>query len=260
MAGQREPDRALIAEVESHAYHAWPGLAVTALDGWQMRRAANVTRRANSVWAQHCDRTMDDPARFSTVEQHYAAHSLPARYQLCPVSQPGDLDAQLARRGYRMTARTAVQVADLATAQAACPPIASGLAHALDESPTPDWRAIYTVVEDSPAEEIDVRLAIMDLVQAPSVYATVTLDGQPAAVGSAVVSGEWLGLFNIGVSPSLRRRGAAQAVMAALFDWGAAQGASRTYLQVMANNGAALALYARYGYKTLYHYHYREQV
>lgn len=251
-------DLDLIAEVEAHAYLAWPGLAVTPIDGWQMRRAANVTRRANSVWAQSCDHTMDHPARIRAVEQHYAAHNLPARYQLCPVSQPHDLDDQLERRGYHMTARTAVQIADLTAAQAACPPLAGGLTYSLAEIPTADWRALYTVVEDSPDHEIDLRLSIMAQVQAPSVYAVAMIDSVPVAVGSAVASGDWLGLFNIGVSPDWRRRGAAQAILAGLFGWGEAQGTTRTYLQVMASNTAALALYARYGYKTLYHYHYRE--
>lgn len=251
---------ALIAEVEAHAYRAWPGLHVETLDGWRLRSAANVTRRANSVWAQQCERGLADPARLTAVERFYAARNLPARYQLCPVSQPGDLDAQLAQRGYRLTAQTAVQIADLDAVWAAAPPLAPGLTTTVEPMPTPVWRELYTLVEDAPPEQIDVRLAIMAQVQAPSAYATVRLDGKPAAIGSAVADGDWLGLFNIGVSPALRRRGAAQAVLAALYKWGAAQGVRRVYLQVMTNNTAALALYARYGFTTLYQYHYREQV
>ena len=46
--------------------------------------------------------------------------------------------------------------------------------------------------------------------------------------------------------------------MNALLEWGRSQGAARAYLQVEAENAAAVALYARLGFQTFYSYHYRE--
>jgi hypothetical protein len=51
----------------------------------------------------------------------------------------------------------------------------------------------------------------------------------------------------------------AAAVMAALADWGAAAGAVRGYLQVSADNPAALALYAKLGCWLHHEYHYRSE-
>ncbi|HXF61044.1 MAG TPA: GNAT family N-acetyltransferase [Caldilineaceae bacterium] len=108
-------------------------------------------------------------------------------------------------------------------------------------------------------EQAHVRRAIMEQIAAPAAYALVEVNNGSAAVGSAVVEAGWVGLFNIGVAPQARRQGAAQAAMRALLAWAAAEGATRAYLQVMLNNGPALALYTRLGFVTQYHYHYREQ-
>jgi ribosomal protein S18 acetylase RimI-like enzyme len=43
-----------------------------------------------------------------------------------------------------------------------------------------------------------------------------------------------------------------------LAQWGQIYQARQLYLQVMADNAPALALYERLGFETLYHYHYRE--
>jgi ribosomal protein S18 acetylase RimI-like enzyme len=61
------------------------------------------------------------------------------------------------------------------------------------------------------------------------------------------------------VDPGHRRAGLASAVMAALWQWGAAAGAVRGYLQVSADNAPAVALYSRLGYWLHHEYHYRTE-
>ena len=55
-----------------------------------------------------------------------------------------------------------------------------------------------------------------------------------------------------------RRQGAATTILHALAGWSKEQGASQLYLQVMDENKPARRLYARAGFDTVYHYHYRE--
>jgi N-acetylglutamate synthase len=50
------------------------------------------------------------------------------------------------------------------------------------------------------------------------------------------------------VDPAHRRRGLGAAVTAALSAWGRDQGATRSYLTVLAENAPALALYEKLGY------------
>jgi GNAT superfamily N-acetyltransferase len=59
------------------------------------------------------------------------------------------------------------------------------------------------------------------------------------------------------VDPDHRRQGLARAIMAAISGWGAQLGATRTYLQVGADNAPAIALYESLGYWRHHDYHYR---
>ena len=98
---------------------------------------------------------------------------------------------------------------------------------------------------------------ILERIGPPAAYALAALDGRPAAVGRAVAERGWAGVFGMATLPAARRRGAAAAVLAALAGWAADQGAAGVYLQVEPDNPAALALYGRVGFGTLYRYHYR---
>ena len=76
-------------------------------------------------------------------------------------------------------------------------------------------------------------------------------------MGSVVVEDGWAGIHNMATSTEHRRRGAARAVLKALLEWGAARGATRSYLAVVETNQAARALYEGSGYTTAYRYWYR---
>ena len=76
------------------------------------------------------------------------------------------------------------------------------------------------------------------------------------AGGYAGCDGDWIGLGGLWVEPSARRSGLGLAVVGALLDWGAAQGATTAYLQVLADNDPALALYERLGFREHHRYRY----
>jgi N-acetylglutamate synthase len=76
------------------------------------------------------------------------------------------------------------------------------------------------------------------------------------AGGYAACDGEWVGLGEIWVDPAARRNGLALAVVSALLDWGASQGATTAYLQVLTDNEPALRLYERLGFREHHRYRY----
>lgn len=76
------------------------------------------------------------------------------------------------------------------------------------------------------------------------------------ASGYAGCDGDWVGFGGLRVDPAARGGGLGLAVVAALLDWGAAQGATTAYLQVLADNAPALALYGRLGFREHHTYRY----
>ena len=76
------------------------------------------------------------------------------------------------------------------------------------------------------------------------------------ASGYAGTDGDWLGFGGLWVEPSARRSGLAFAIIGAFLDWGAAQGATTAYLQVLGDNTAALRLYGRLGFREHHRYRY----
>lgn len=76
------------------------------------------------------------------------------------------------------------------------------------------------------------------------------------AGGYAGCDGDWIGFGGLWVEPSARRAGLGLAVVGALLDWGAAQGATTAYLQVLADNAPAIGLYERLGFREHHRYRY----
>ena len=97
----------------------------------------------------------------------------------------------------------------------------------------------------------------MGRIRAPAAYWMAVVDGQPAGVALTVFGDGWVGLFNMAVTRALRRQGIGLALLQAAAGWAATRRAAGIYLQVMADNQPAVALYARAGFATAYHYHYR---
>lgn len=89
---------------------------------------------------------------------------------------------------------------------------------------------------------------------APSEALPVTADGpylvvaSPDARGAAGLDGDWLGLHGLFVAEHARRRGLARAVIAALLEAGAEQGARTVWLHVETSNAPAIALYESLGF------------
>ena len=198
--------------------------------------------------------------KLAWVEAFYHRWGGPARYQICPAAQPADLDDILAERGYTLDARTAVQTASLATVMACAETGFDPANVTVSERLSEDWFAAYCEAEAVVPEAAEGRRGILGRIGPPVGYALLWVDGAAVGMGLAVVERGWVGIFSMATHPAFRRRGYARAVIHALAAWGQTRGADQMYLQVMESNGVAQALYARLGFETLYHYHYRELV
>ncbi len=256
-----ETRMALIQTVERLAANAWPAAHVTELDGWRLRFTDGVTRRANSVNVNHSAEEEGLADKVAAVETFYRARGLPTRYQISPAAQPAALDDKLAAHGYQAVARTAVQVTQLGEILRQTVPLRTHPSFEVEVSEEfdADWFALYAAIEHQADPHLAVHQAILQRIAQPTAYATLRIDGAPAAVGLGVLEEHWLGIFCLATLANFRRRGAGAAILRTLAIWAQLYDAQAAYLQVMDGNSAAQSLYTRTGFTTLYHYHYREK-
>jgi ribosomal protein S18 acetylase RimI-like enzyme len=234
-----------VAELQRVMASGWRALEVEPLGDWLLRAAGGFTRRANSALV------VGDPGRpldaaVAAVQEWYDARGLPARVQV-PAAEGAGLAPVLAARGWTVATTTHVLTAEAAHVLRAVPDRAP-LSVRIDAQPDDAWLDSYrSDAHPLPPVARDV------LTNHPVVgFASVREGGRCLAVARVAVDGVWAGLFGVEVDPAYRRRGLGQAVTAAALRWAVDAGARRTYLQVVAANEPAVALWQRLGYE---HHH-----
>lgn len=255
---------ASVRRLEEAGLNAWPALRVALLDGWVLRFADGFTKRANSanpiygdsagLDAQGLDaksldaKGLDD--RVSRVEGLYGAAGQRAIFRLTPLA-PAGLDPLLEGRGYRRIDETVVETAALAGMDLGSDPgFVAGASAA-------GWVPPASALQQEPEATRPTLQAMMERIVPRACFGLLLRDGAPAACGLAVAEGDLVGLFEIAVDPGRRRAGLGLAMTRSLLAWGKAQGASLAYLQVVAGNAPARALYAGLGFRESHRYWYR---
>lgn len=196
------------------------------------------------------------------MEAVYAGWDRPARYQICPAALPEGLDSALQERGYIVDAPTSVQIAGTRMVLTAAQQRASRwqpFRLKVHDKLSLAWVSAYCLVQGAPPDEAPLRMAALARIVQPAVYVQLDVDGEPAAVGRAVLENGWCGVFGMATRPGFRRRGLATAALDALASQALEMNAGHMYLQVMLDNEAALNCYSGLGFRTLYGYHYRQQ-
>jgi GNAT superfamily N-acetyltransferase len=212
-----------IRNLEHAAALGWPGVEQQWLDGWLLRFGHGSTRRANSAvpllpWPG---------VNTGAIADWYAARGVPPllaapdRLFRVPPGVPTDGENVVMAR--RLTEGTVTAAARL--------------------TPQPDdeWLSLH------PREvPVDVLTAVVD---GEVVFASLA----GAAVGRAAVTvapdgTRWAGLSSVHVAQGARRGGLARSLCEALLGWATARGATRAYVQVLAENTAATRLYESMGF------------
>jgi ribosomal protein S18 acetylase RimI-like enzyme len=243
-----------IDDLEHAAAPGWRAVEEDRLGDWLLRAADGFSGRANSALAAG-DPARPLPAAIDAVRGWYAERGLPAMIAVpFPTGRPAAsaLDRELARLGWSVRADAAV-VMTAAPVRVADHPVGSAAQVNLDDQPDPAWLSRYHYRgQDLPP--IAVRL----LTSAPwQAFASVRADGDIIAIGRIAGDDNWAGLTAVEVDPASRRQRLGTAVTAALARYAASRGVSGLYLQVVAENSGARALYRTMGFADHHGYHYR---
>jgi N-acetylglutamate synthase len=211
-----------IRNLEHAAAQAWPGVEQHRLGGWLLRFGRGSTRRANSA----VPLDISASSNVSAVIDWYAARAVapliaaPDRLLHVPPGVPTD-------------AETLIMTSDLTAMSPSTVAIA--------DRPDDEWLRLYE--RDVP---VDVLTAVLD---GEAAFAM----SEGAAVGRGAVTESpdgtrWVGLSAVHVLETARRRGLARQLCWGLLAWGAQRGATRAYVQVLADNAAATRLYESMGF------------
>lgn len=237
-----------VATLERVAARGWPAEHTRWLGHWLLRANDGFTGRANSVLVLgEPDRPVDDA--LAAVRDWYAGHGLPTRFSL-PSPVADALGHELRHRGFVEAVRVHVMVADVASLSGAT----TGPRVAVRPRPSAGWRTRYR-------ERGAVPAAAWRLLERPTPVGFAEVegdDGSIVAIARGTVTDGWLGVTAVRVTPSHRRLGLAGRLLAALVDWGRTHEAAAVYLQVSADNDAALAMYRRAGFTVHHDYRYLE--
>lgn len=216
-----------IRALEHAAALAWPGTEQHWHDGWLLRAGSGHTSRANSaVPLLFSSSTEALPEIVCWYAERGLAPWLALPERLLPIKAPG-------------VKPTRVLVRDLS-------PVPSAPGVALAEVPDEQWLRVYA--RDVPPE---ILTAVLD---GALTFATAGTAVGRGAVTTAPDGVRWLGVSCVRVAESARRTGLARLVCSALQNWGAEQGATRAYVQVLDENLPALRLYESLGLR-LHHRH-----
>ncbi len=237
-----------VRAIEERAFAAWPAEQVRALGGWRFRSTRGVTHRGNSVWPDGLDGIPSLEAAIEAAEAFYADAGLPALFQVTPLA-PSGLEQALEARGYARGVSVAVQVA--AARDVPPSPRTGAFARTMSE----EWFTVSGRLGRY-AKVPEIYAALLARIGPRAVFARAEIDGRIAAVGLGVVDPPWLGISSMLTLGPHRGRGLGQAVLSALAAAARQEGCDNLYLQVDRDNPAALALYARCGFREAYGYQY----
>ena len=250
-AGGPHPRRISAREVQRHALPGWLAWHEP-LGEWTLRTGGGFTRRANSCHAVG-DPGMPIQQAAKQIISFAVAHDIAP---LAQVIEGSPEEHALQRLGWVSTDQpTAVLVSRLADFLAVRPaePTAT-----ITETLQPGWEEAYQHSRPNSADPAIVRM-ILDG-NPPRAFAAVAGQGpddrsELVAIARGHRNEGWLGLASIWTRPDHRRRGLATAMMAALGNWAARQGARYAYLQVATVNESAIAAYRSLGF--IHHHAYR---
>lgn len=228
---------------------AWPARQQLLYDGWVARLSDGYTKRANSALLLYPQPDEIPDALIERIERLYQSQALPPIFRLLSFTTPSGFAERLESRGYRSADNTLVLVASLEHRFEVDTAVRD-----LDVETGIDAHAR---MNDLSASILPGHRAILERIPGGLSFVGLYDDDALVACGLSVLDGELVGLFDIVTDHAHRRKGHGARLVRGMMAQAAAQGATTGYLQVVASNTPAIALYRMLGFAEAYRYAYR---
>lgn len=252
MAENKPVQLPLVRRFEAAGFRAWPAASVHYDGSWVIRlTAGHPARRLNSINVLDPSDTRVIADRIVKAARRFDAYERPVTFRITPLTGRPVCDF-LDAEGWTKVSESIVMVADIGSVP---------LVDAIDHIPLKDIgrfvEALIKVRQLNRGLKPGLSEIIGSIVPDAGLF-VAELAGEPVATAICVHDNDLAGLFEVATSSQWRRRGHGRDIVLAALKWAKLLGARRAWLQVEADNEAALGLYRSLGFDELYRYHYRQ--
>jgi GNAT superfamily N-acetyltransferase len=243
---------ATVRRYEATAFRAWPAASVQYDGTWLIRlTAGHPAKRLNSVNPLDPSDTGRLGDRIARAARRFEAYGRPLTFRMSPLSGAA-LARHLDEQGWSRFEESLVMRMPLSGA---------GIDGALDQIPLKDVaRFIHAAIR---TEDLDPALRpglseIIESIQPRTGLFVLEQGGQPVTTAICVQDGDLAGLFKIATTEAERGKGYGRRTILSALKWARSHGAREAWMQVEADNDAALSVYRSLGFVEAYRYHYRQ--
>ncbi|MCO5733699.1 N-acetyltransferase [Rhizobium sp. SSA_523] len=244
----------LVRRLEAVGFRAWPAASVVYDGSWQVRlTGGHPSKRLNSVVPLDPSDSRDAVLRIEKARKRFEDYGRPLVIRETPLAPPQLIDC-LADEGWQAFETSLVMIADLEGLE---------LPEGLDHLPSHDIGrfidALITVDQADPAIKPALAEIISAIKPATGLFIAENPGEAPQAVTICVQDNDLSGILSFCVAASRRRSGLGTEMLSAALRWARISGARTAWLQVVADNEPALALYRKFGFREAYRYRYWRQ-
>ena len=241
----------VVRRFEAAGFRAWPAASVHYDHTWIIRlTAGHPAKRLNSVNPLDPGDVRDMDGRIDRAARRFEAYGRPLVFRMSPLA--GDqLTKRLDADDWERFSESLVMMMPLRAAP---------LDDVMPLIPLRDLGRYISATIRTHQHDASVRPGLTELVGSIEPEAGLfAIDAEDKAVASAlcVHDGELAGLFEVATHEAARGNGHGRRIVLSAMKWARTRGARVAWLQVEADNEAAIALYRSLGFVEAYRYHYR---
>jgi GNAT superfamily N-acetyltransferase len=120
-----------------------------------------------------------------------------------------------------------------------------------------DWLEDHCRLSEKSDTTKKTLTKIISNILASKAFITLYDGNEAVSCGFGVIENGYVGIYNVVTDKEHRNKGYGEQLLIHLLNWAKANGAVRSYLQVVADNLSANRLYSKFGYEEIYTYWYR---
>lgn len=246
-----QAELATVRRYEAAGFRAWPAASVHYDGTWAIRlTAGHPAKRLNSVNPldpSDCGRLEE---RIAKAARRFDAYGRPLTFRMSPLSG-SILSAHLDEMGWSRFDESLIMRMALGN---------PAIDKALDQIPLKDIARFINAAIRIESLDPALRPGLSELIgsiEPRTGMFVLEQHSQPVTTAVCVQDGDLAGLFEIATAVGERGKGYGRRTILSALKWARSHGARQAWMQVQADNEAALSVYRALGFAEVYRYHYR---